>query len=410
MARRTKGTGSIKELPNGKFRMRQKYGLLKTGNPRVLTVTGNSRADCEKKMRKKLAPYINGLVGPEASAAFKKLTLGELCSLHLNEHLDESGHLKPKAADRRESTIRNQIERYPISRLQVSTITPQDINTHIEKLIRETTLSVSSIEKTFNVINSAFNWAREQYYTNYNPCDPVRGKIRNRLKNLKKKKASDGVVIVLSDRQRKVILEFVENMDDNPFYSKLFGLSVLLLIHTGIRVGELSALRWKDWYSDDHPTLNIDKTRNVAKNRSGNEEEALYRPNENEVKNYHSRTLALSNEANTVLRKMHEISPCTSPDDYILINRSKTPSNPSNYDANAKRFYERAGLAKEVSGAHILRRSCATDMWNNGCRLEDIAAYLGDTPEVILKYYIATTKKVMAEGKILNVVPLPEKK
>ena len=49
-------------------------------------------------------------------------------------------------------------------------------------------------------------------------------------------------------------------------------------------------------------------------------------------------------------------------------------------------------------------------MHNDGCRLEEIAAYLGDTPETVLKHYISLTKKVVVEGQTLNVVPLPQNK
>ena len=58
----------------------------------------------------------------------------------------------------------------------------------------------------------------------------------------------------------------------------------------------------------------------------------------------------------------------------------------------------------------ILRRTLATKMHNSGCRLEDIAAYLGDTAETVLKHYISLTKKVVVEGQILNVVELPKNK
>ena len=60
-----------------------------------------------------------------------------------------------------------------------------------------------------------------------------------------------------------------------------------------------------------------------------------------------------------------------------------------------------------MSGAHILRRTCATQMHNDGCRVEDIAAYLGDAPETILKHYISVTKKIVSDGKVLNVVQVP---
>jgi integrase len=175
-----------------------------------------------------------------------------------------------------------------------------------------------------------------------------------------------------------------------------------------MRVGELCALRWRDW-TQELGTLSIVATRNISKNRKAKGKGDLYIPNENPVKNYHSRTIALSEAAANVLSEMKRISPRTSGDDYILLNRRGRPTNPSNYDANIRGLYREANLPDEISGAHILRRTCATKMHDEGCRIEDIAAYLGDAPETIQKHYVSLTKRIMADGEVKNVVQLPRK-
>ena len=188
-----------------------------------------------------------------------------------------------------------------------------------------------------------------------------------------------------------------------------WGLSILLLLYTGIRIGELCALRWSDW-SRKTNTINILKTRNIAKNRKSKGKGDTYIPNENEVKNLHSRTIKLSDKAVEVLSFMYELSPQRDLDSYILFNKLLKPTNPSNYDTNINKLYRELEVPKDVTGAHILRRTCATSMYNDGCRIEEIAAYLGDTPETILKHYVSLTKRIVADGEILNVVELPRKR
>ena len=241
MARRKNGLGWIKPLPDGRFRMRMRVGVNDNGVPKILTVTGRTEAECIRKMRKKSDPYVNGIAG-KRSDYLKKATLTELCELHLQEHMNQKDRLKPKSTDRREGTIRNQIEKYPIGRLQVLSVTPQDINGHIERLLRDEKLAVSSIEKVFDVINAAYKWAKSHYYTNYNPCDPIKDSIKNRLRNLKKRDTSEGVVIVLSEDQKKKIIGYVNGMDDQPVHTQLFGLGVRLLMNTGMRVGLRTSL------------------------------------------------------------------------------------------------------------------------------------------------------------------------
>ncbi len=406
MGRRKNGLGSFEKLPNGNLRMRKQFGTLPNGRPRILTVTGSSETDCLKKMRLR-----EDETGDQCfdSGAIRKITLSELCYRHLNEHLSERGRLKPKSADRRESTIRNQIEPYRIGRLQALAVSPTDINKHIELLIKEGKVSVSSIVKTLDVINAAYKWAKDQYYTEYNPCTPVQDRLKTRLKNLEKRDSSDGVVIVLSKDQAEQLTKMVDDLCEKAKpYRYLMGLSMLFLLHTGMRVGELCALRWCDW-SESSNTLTISKTRNITKNRNSKGPGDTYIPNENSVKNYHARTIALTGEAAIVLAEMKRVSPKTDPTDYILLGRSNEPSNPSNYDSNISKLYRLAGLPDEISGAHILRRTCATMMHDNGCRIEDIAAYLGDTTETIQKHYISLTKKIVADGEVKNVVQVPRK-
>lgn len=405
--KRVNGEGSFAVLPNGKIQMRKMFGYLPNGRPKILTVSGTSQSDCIRQMNTKIASMQSSGKAVD-SHTIMKFTLEQLCYRHLQEHLDQRGRLKPKAADRRESTIKNQIAPYSIGQLQIMSVTSQDISRHMEYLINKGNLSVSSVEKAFNVINSAYKYAQSQHFIDYNPCDQIGDRIKNRFRNLKTRDSSAGVVLVLSSDQKQILENYVEELDrdDVEQYRRIIGLGVLLLLYTGMRVGELCALRWRS-LARDEPVLTIDKTRNVVKNRYKKEGEATYIAHENPVKNYHSRSIVLSTKAYKVINRIREISNKTADDDYIIINRSSNPTNPTRFDAMINKIYREAGLPDNITGAHILRRTRATDMHNAGARLEDIGSYLGDTPETILKHYISVTKKIVADGKVLNVVKLP---
>ena len=47
-------------------------------------------------------------------------------------------------------------------------------------------------------------------------------------------------------------------------------------------------------------------------------------------------------------------------------------------------------------------------MYENGARVEEIAAYIGDLESTTRKYYIAIRKKIMADGMVKQVVKLPD--
>ena len=59
--RRTNGEGCYVNMPSGKIQMRKQCGFLANGRPRVLSVTGKSRAECNRLMKEKEAK-VTGIV------------------------------------------------------------------------------------------------------------------------------------------------------------------------------------------------------------------------------------------------------------------------------------------------------------------------------------------------------------
>lgn len=74
---------------------------------------------------------------------------------------------------------------------------------------------------------------------------------------------------------------------------------------------------------------------------------------------------------------------------------------PSMDDANCAKL-----AAAEI--ADIFRRTFATNMYDAGARVEEIAAYIGDLESTTRRYYIAIRKKVSVEGVEKQIVPLPD--
>jgi len=295
--------------------------------------------------------------------------------------MSQRDRIKPTAADRRECTIRNQIEPYPIGSTQCSSVKSADVKNHIERLIDENKLSVSSIKKCFDVINSAYNWAISQEALSYNPCTKVCDEIRHRLSKLEDIDSDEEDVIVMSEEDAK------------------------LLMHTGIRVGELCALRWKN-YDMKYHTLDVSRTRFEKRNRDKKLDRKTI-ADEGPVKNYHARVIELNAEAIEVLEGIHNSALHTEPEDYILINRNGKPMAPDKATKPINTIFKNAGLG-HISGAHVFRRTFATDMYDSGASIKSIAGYLGDLESTVSKHYIAVRKKVRQGDKVRNVVLLPK--
>ena len=97
------------------------------------------------------------------------------------------------------------------------------------------------------------------------------------------------------------------------------------------------------------------------------------------------------------------------PKTYIFPNKSGKPNNPSNFDDALATIYHNAGL-DHISGAHVLRRTFATHMYDETKDIKAVAAYIGDSVETVNKHYIAVRRRIREGDKTRNIVPLPTKK
>lgn len=330
----------------------------------------------------------------------------KLCREHLKTHMSQRERIKATAADRRECTINNQIAPYPIAHLQAESVRPKDIEDHIERLISEGRLSVSTIEKAFHVLNGAYRWAVSMQNLTYNPCEPVKESLLNRLNRLSVKDADSNDVIVLSEKEIECLKVAALRKKPSGEYEYPVGPYVLLLLETGMRIGELCALKWKNvQWGEESTVLSILGTRHHVKVRGG--EDAGYKVREGSVKNMHSRHIVLNKEAANLLRCIYGEVKDQSPDGYVFVNRKLKPTNPSNAGKLINKLYRAANLGESVSGAHILRRTFATGEFLKGADAKTIASYIGDLESTTSQYYIAVKNNVRIGGRIMSVAPLP---
>ena len=185
-------------------------------------------------------------------------------------------------------------------------------------------------------------------------------------------------------------------------------LYALLLLHTGMRVGEMIALRWRDWKGD---YLVIEKSVSTAKNRNKkSEDENNYISLEGNTKNQKARNIQLNREAKYILWKLKHSRESCEQDDLIVPTKTGKMNTASNLEHRMKVIMKNAGLEDVKGGLHIFRKTFATKMYENGARVEEIAAYIGDLPSTTQKYYIAIRRKVVADGEMHQIVRLPGSK
>lgn len=397
--RNQKGEGHWTKLDNGKYQWRKVVGKKLDGKDKVIVVTGTTKSECREKMKLKESEWNKTR---KRSASFDGLTLEELCHNHLVYQM-ELNELKPKSIDRRETTIKKHIGAYTIGKIQVVSVTSKDIDDHVNYLIRNTALSVSSIEKVVDVIKAAYDWAMARGELYVNPVLSVKKSISKRLGKIDKKKNNGNGVKVLSQEEIRMFIEEAEQIDQKTGkFKHVNGIYGLFLLYTGMRCGEACSLKWKD-YDEENNILTIDSSLFVTKDRS----EKSQKKNivlEGMTKNDKIRKIQLSAEAINVLNKIKIRTPFASKEDFILTTKNGTHQRPTNMIVTMNKIYKAANI-EGVSGTHIFRRTFATMRYLEGWRLKEIAEYIGDLESTTQEYYISVHEKIKERDTTVSYIP-----
>lgn len=240
-----------------------------------------------------------------------------------------------------------------------------------------------------------------------NPVHAIKPELKKKIGKLSQKGANEADVIALSDGEVELFVKEASTICRNGKNKYPAGEYCLLLLYTGMRVGEMLALRWKDWDGDN---LVIEKSISMTKNRQKEkEEDNNFIPLEGTTKNQKARIIQLTDEAKRVLKKIKAGRDSAEPDELIVMTKTGRGNTASNLEHRLRVILNNAGLSDVNGGLHILRKTFATRMYEQGARVEEIAAYIGDLESTTRKYYIAIRKKIMAGGEVRQVVMLPEK-
>lgn len=399
------GQGHFQKLDDGKFLYRKSAGFKPDGKRKILTVRAGSKSACIKLMKEKEAVWEKE---KSQCMVLNHTVVEDLCRKHL-EFQEKNGELKPTSIDRRDLTIRKHIGEYPIGHKQLQSVTPVDIEEHIGILTRAG-FSSSTIEKALDELNAAFDWAVARGDFAINPVAPVKNSVRRRLRNFKAKIESEADVIILSPEEVSKFLMAAETKNDNNGkYKYPGGLLGRLLLHTGIRVGEMISLTWND-YDAQNGLLTINKNATVIKNRKKGEGEKSLVRNIGTTKNQKARIIQLTDEAKEVLNQIWESSTHRDAEDLICLTRNGEPYTATMVEHLVNTVYRAANLDESISGLHIFRRTFATNMYDQGAGAKEIAAYIGDLESTTLKYYIAARKDMKVGATTKKIVPLPGSK
>ncbi len=343
MGKRGNGEGSVYRTKNGLWR--GSYWVTTAKGPKRRYVSGKTRQECSQKLTKAMADRDGGLIF-DAGA----LTVGDYLERWLKD-VEET--VRRSTFEGYRYAIRPHIKP-ALGRIKLKDITPAHLRSFYRDRL-DSGLSPATVHKQHVVLHKALKAAVAD------------GLIpRNAAAGLKLPRITREEIDPLTEDQARLLLETVSG-------NRLEALYVLAL-HTGMRQGELLALKWDD----------VDLERGVLRvRRTLTHADKAFVLGEPKTKNSR-RTIRLTSAAVDALRahlsrqlqEIEEMSSLYQPGGLIFATETGTVINPSNLrNRSFKPLLGCAGLPP--IRFHDLRHTCATLLLGRDVNAKVVSEMLG---------------------------------
>lgn len=272
--------------------------------------------------------------------------------------------LKPSSFDR-EVRTGNLINKY-IGNYTFEQLSTQFIQTELINKLKDDNYSYSTIHKVYVLLNECLQYAVDTDKLEKNPCRLVKQPPK---KMFKKKE-----IRWLSEDEIKLFKEqaVCKYKTGNDRY--IYGLPISLIIYTGLRCGELAALKWSDI---DFENKKIYIRKNIVTTYDYEDTERKTRKVnlQASTKTSEGRTIPLIKSAEDILNSIKSKYQEVNPDGFIINNSDKMVHVDTLSDSYTN-IAKTAGIENPL-GIHTLRHTFASLLIKKGVDIKIVSDILG---------------------------------
>lgn len=274
--------------------------------------------------------------------------------------------LKPTSYMRKEVTLNNQV--YPlIGGIPIDQITHNDVQNMVNQL-HNSGLSYSTVKKAYEAVNGCLREFRVKTGSAFNPCEGIT------LPVTAEKSVAD--IIFFNEDQRTLIKEEAVRKYKTGKSVYRLGHVIIVLMYTGLRIGELLALKWDD-VDFTEKTITIDKNAVVSKVTDGEESHYVLINQQSTKTKSGRRIIPLSDIA---AQSLQEIFKITGENEFVVSSATGKQITPRNINRMFHSVLLQTGIAKstgDLCGVHTLRHTFASMLFMNGCEIKIVSELLG---------------------------------
>lgn len=353
------------------------------GHTRQIKARGKTRAEATRKLKEKIAGRTLVTDGPVSG----ETSVARLCELYL-EARDlqvEAGRILPSTRDKDYRHVRGYI--LPaLGGLRIREVTVRRVDHYLQTLAVDTPSQARNVRRT---LKGVLQIAAKELPNWVNP-------VRETATIPKKKPAPRALTASEVAQVRQAISQWIETPHLGPARSRDVLDVFEIAVATGLRIGEIMALRWGDIdLTGQPPTLQVTGTLTDARGKGTYRKES---PKSDES----ARTVVLSDWIVALL--MGRRVALTRPAELVFTSRNGNPVPPANIRRSLRAAIAAANLPEELAHVHPhqLRKTVGTAV-ERAQGVEYAAKVLGhSSPEITRRHYVERDRRPMDARTVLD--------